>query len=213
MKTTKYLPKLEATALYTSNRYRNVLSRIDESNFEDINVKMCYLSIGLCNLVSNFNKAFFLSCGRNPKGRDKKHSLSLHRFTTDDKLLEIIIKKYKPSAAPKANGSWSKKDEPSRYEIQHVEYGLLTIGSRKINDLYIVQGMNLSIHTNLPTFRNFYAHKNLKTQSSVREILPSLAIPDLHPSLALLQPPNGRSVSLMMNWLDDFDVMIPILCS
>lgn len=180
---------------------------------DTLNQKMSHAVIGLLNLLSNFNKAFYLSCARSPIGRSKSRHITPAPYVDDNSSLGIIILKYKPNASRRSDGSWSKRDEPSRYEIEHLEYGLISINSPKINDLYIVQGMNLGIHKDLPVFRNYYAHKNAKTQRSARLILPQYLIPDMHPTKALTQVPRTRSIPLILDWLDDFDITVCTLCS
>lgn len=213
MKPVKYLPKLEKSTIYTLNRYKKIIPTIDLRNMEESNLKMSFLIINFTNLISNFHKAFFLSCARNPKGSNRKTSICFHNYRDDNILLGMIITKYKPGARPKADGSWGRRDEPNRYDLEHISYGLSCIASLKLYDLRVVEGLSFSVYRDLPTFRNFYAHRNAKTQAAARGLLPDYVIaPRLHPTVSLLESPNNRSVSLIEDWMDEFEISVNILC-
>lgn len=213
MRGVKRLKKLEMSAHYASMRYRNMLVEIDQADYEEKNRRVSYVVIGLSNLYSNFNKAFFLSCARSPIGTQKRRYHCTYIYNNDDAALGIIVQHFKSSAVPKPDGSWKKRDEPSRYDVLHLEYGLIAIGSSKIDDFNIVMGMHLTMLEDLHVFRNYYAHSNRKTQYAARDLLPKYTIPDKHPTLALFDRPFGRAVPLIFDWLDDFDVYVGTLCT
>jgi hypothetical protein len=66
----------------------------------------------------------------------------------------------------------------------------------------------------LPSFRNFYAHRNRESAESAillakRNYL--IAGPN-HPSDVLAEPARNRPQALILDWIDDMSAIVELLC-
>jgi len=73
-------------------------------------------------------------------------------------------------------------------------------------------GYSTNVFSDLPAFRNYFAHKGKGTAISVQNVARRYAVPPgLRPSEIMLSLPAGRPQSLLMDWLDDIRNVIELM--
>jgi hypothetical protein len=75
-------------------------------------------------------------------------------------------------------------------------------------------GISTRVFEDLPTFRNFYAHRNEDSARKAVELARRyyLITGFRHPTQVLAQPAYRRPQALILDWLDDLAVIFDFLC-
>jgi hypothetical protein len=70
-----------------------------------------------------------------------------------------------------------------------------------------------SVFQHLPTVRNFYAHRNEETSRKALAVGVTYVIADKPaPTPMLLTPAIKRPQALMLDWIDDIETVMELLC-
>lgn len=164
------------------------------------------------NLWANFVRAYLLSLLAQPRrisgGRVQLANKSI--VTPADLLLAAV----RACKSPYSPSPTRRRDEPSWHDPATL---LKTCGVIKPSNLAVVLGA-LSVPNSalrdLPTFRNFYAHRN---EESARKALTLARTQHLiygaaHPTDALSSSAKGRTQPLVLDWLSELEVLMELLC-
>jgi hypothetical protein len=139
------------------------------------------------------------------------------RFTSATDALGYAVNHFRPPAKqkrPDSNGVWDRRDEPNWVDPNT----LLTL-SRDLkcsneSAISVALSTGTTTFSDLPTFRNFFAHRNQDTAEKVAVKAAALLIPpSLRPVEALLFRPPSRSMPLISVWLAEIRLTITALCA
>jgi hypothetical protein len=113
-------------------------------------------------------------------------------------------------------GSWDRRDEPLWRDPNILAKSCEAIGCSNIGKIRNAFSIPTKVLDHLLVFRNYYCHRNDDTIKKVRDLAfyYSISIPfkPSHPTDILLLPAYGRPQALLLDWLDDIEIYIDLLC-
>jgi hypothetical protein len=214
MRPRKYLIKLQNTAINKLHRLKRLLTNtlVTSSNNETESC-LTYVTVETLNTWSNFSRSFYLSCTLQPKtvsGIRVTTSLSTANFNN---AIGIAILLFKPSKTANSLGIWDRRDEPTWHDSHTLTSVCTHIGCSNITNIIDGFSGGQKFYSHLPTFRNFYGHRNQKTEYAARQIAPTYGISaTLRPSNILCEFPIGGTSSLLLQWINEIEFTIEYLC-
>jgi len=212
MRPRKYLVKLQIAAIKRVQRLKRSLSLSSHpSNASEI--YLVNTTIEALNTWNNFSRSFYLSCTLNPKTvNGNKITTTVITANFNDAIGRAIVY-FKPSRTPNSSGIWHRRDEPTWHDPNTLLSVCGHIGCSNIINISNGLSGGQTFFSGLPTFRNFYAHKNQQTENAAMQKSPIYSIPaTLRPSEALRAFPINETSTLLEKWLDEITVTIEYLC-
>jgi len=132
---------------------------------------------------------------------------------TIDQAIGRAVNQFRPAAQPRANGSWDRRAEPAWHDPNN----LLAIGAAEsfsnIGDLRAAFSTGIRLFIDLPVLRNYFAHRNQQTSEAATAVAPHYGIPATkRPSRVVLSRPLKRPQPLLLDWMDEMQVTIELVC-
>lgn len=164
------------------------------------------------NLWANFSRSFLLSLLKQPRRRS-----GVRAFIGDAAIAtpgQVIHTAAMVAKGPHAAAPTSRREEPAWHDPSVL---IKTCVRLRVSNLNAVQGA-LSIQSrvlhDMPSFRNFYAHRNEESaEKAVNLVTRMYAIPPVrHPTDALVSSAPRRNQCVLLDWLDELNVLIDLLC-
>ena len=219
MRPSKYLIKLQKTAINKVHRLKRLLENVPTfSSSNEIEVCLTYVTIETLNTWSNFSRSFYLSCTLHPKTVNGNRVTTHLRTSNFNDAIGQVIPLYKNRASPNSQGLWHRRDEPTWHDPSTIIRVCTHIGCSNIGDISNGLSGGQTFFAHLPVFRNFYGHRNQQTENAAMQLAPRYGIPaTLRPSDILRQfPISGTSTPstsiLLLQWLDEIEITIEYLC-
>jgi hypothetical protein len=110
-------------------------------------------------------------------------------------------------------GGWGRRDEPPWHKPDTLIKSCDEIGCS--NQVEIVNAFSVptNVFDHLSKFRNYFAHRNDYTVTLIKNIAHRYSIPvHQHPSEILCNPAYGRPQILILDWIDDINLTVELLC-
>ena len=171
-------------------------------------------TIGLLSTWANFVRAYYLSCLFGTRTGSRLSISSATPALSEFDAIGRAVRYWRPSARPRA-GQWHRRDEPSWFNPDAVGPVLANEGvsSARLFAGAFSHSVNVTI-TQLPVFRNFYAHRNQQTEAAALGLAPGFGIPAARsPSAVLAARARRRPQPLLLDWIDDIDALVGYLCA
>lgn len=185
-----------------------------ESTPLQLEANICFLVIELLSTWSNFARSYYLSCAYGTKLASGTRVSLAGPSLNENQALGKVVQRRKPKTTPNADGSWNRKDEPGWNDPSVFLNACKDIGCSNIADIQAALSSGSRVFSDLPTFRNYYAHRNRHTCSAAVSLARLYGIsPTGSPSTILLTPSIGRSQVLILDWIDDLVFTVQYLCS
>ena len=116
-------------------------------------------------------------------------------------------------ARPDTSGIWDRRDEPTWRKPSILIDVCSNIGCSNILNIRDGLSAQQTFFSDLPDFRNFYAHRNQQTEFATMEEASTYSISaTLRPSDILRAFPINESLRLLDKWLDEIKFTIQYLC-
>jgi hypothetical protein len=178
-----------------------------------------YVTIEALTAWANFAREFYLSCSwLNAKTSGGVIvQPAVQTFTSERDALLYAISLLKPQFYPSAAASLNinSRHEPTWHEastLTRLSYGLGFNNNSQIIDAFSIQTRFFS---DLPTIRNFFAHRNQRTAEKV------LSLASRHPYGLTISSPYqfrmslvpGKPDTILNDWLVDIRLVSQYLCS
>ena len=219
MRPSKYLIKLQKTAINKVHRLKRLLNNISNlSSNNEIEICLTYVTIEALNTWSNFSRSFYLSCTLHPRTVNGNRVTTRIETGNFNEAIGEAISLYRSSATPNPQGLWHRREEPTWHERSTITRVCNHIECSNITDISHGLSGQQTFFTHLPVFRNFYGHRNQQTEKAAMQLAPRYVIPaTLRPSDILRQfPISGTSTPstsiLLVQWLDEIEFTIEYLC-
>ena len=215
MRPHKSLIKLQKVAIKRLTRLEQLSTNIlSISSNREVETLLTYITIETLNTWSNFSRSFYLSCVLSAKtvsGRRITISTTIANF--NDAIGLVIPANKKRHATPNNAGIWHRRFEPTWHDPRVIMDICNQIGCSNITQIQSGFSGGLTVFNNLPTFRNFYAHRNQQTEYAAMQIASQYGISNLlKPSQILLSLPLNRSQPLLIEWIDELILTVEYLC-
>jgi hypothetical protein len=183
--------------------------------FANANREISWVAIELHNTVSNFARAFFLSCTLNPITESGTRITCTHTVSSFIDAIDLAMKACRFSMWSRASGrkNWQRRDEPPWHQPATLIDSSWEIGCSNYASIIAAFALPTMVFDHLPKFRNFYAHRNDSTSANAQSLALQYSIsPNQHPSRILCAPAYGRPQALILDWIDDTLNVIELLC-
>lgn len=211
MKPSKYLYKLHNKTLRYLRKLRNMADMANRLSGAESERIISFVTIECLNLWANFSRAYFLSCTLLPiRESGLQVTLSNHYVRSFDDAIYAALSKFKPYILRR--GNWTRRDEPAWQDPNVLMGSCSEIGCSNLNNIQAAFSIQTKVFEHLPTFRNFYAHRNDYTAQKAKNIARYYTIiVHNHPSNILFSYAYGRPQILILDWIDDITTVVELL--
>lgn len=171
-----------------------------------------YVVMETHNLWCNFVRSYLLSCLDKPRrsagGRVSCANLAIQ--TPGD----VIWAANKIARGPHASSPATRRDEPKWQDIALFHRTCQEMQCSHLAHVQSALSLPARVFQDLPTFRNFYAHRNEETAEKALRIARQnyLIVGPRHPSSALAIAGKNRPQALLLDWIDELDTVCVLLC-
>jgi hypothetical protein len=173
-----------------------------------------HLAIALLNSWANFNRAYYLSTILAPTrakgGRitvDPKCRGWVYRDALDNYI--VVVKGWTLTAGVK----WTRRDEAAWHVVDNLIAACADLKCSNQKDIESAFAAGQKVFGDLPTFRNYFGHRNEETLQKALRRAGSYGIPATTPAEIMLARPIRRPQPLVMDWIDEVDVTVEFLCT
>ena len=166
-----------------------------------------FICIEALNIWAEFNRSYVLAAVR--RTRTSSGTLvqtSLPSNTRSDAAMRYVIGRLRRK---KPRGRITRRDEPT----WHSRRALLGVGRivalSNLAQLQAALALPSAAIDDLPTARNFYAHRNGETAAKVEKLMGRYVMPtQVHPTEFLRKSALGRPASVLEDWLGELDDVV-----
>lgn len=162
-----------------------------------------FVVIEAMNNWAAFSRTLYLSTCRG--ARDWRHNrITINQqFASDDHALHFAIARYKPKF-PAWPTPITQRDEPNWLSPNTLLTLLTDLNASNAADVGAALSFQGRVLRDLPTLRNFYAHRQQNTARKAQRLMINYGLPaNLHPTDFCLSYEAGSSQSILLNWLDE----------
>jgi hypothetical protein len=169
-------------------------------------------TIEAANLWSATVRCFYVSCCLEVKRTSGPRvgivTLGVNSPTEAINFAMATLKPTTPGGPP-----WRRRDEPAWHETASLVKLMQALGSSNFPAVTSALSIRTRVFSDLPVFRNFFAHRSDDTAGRVRRIARGYRIsPNLRPAEILTAAIPGRPQRLLSDWLDDLSNATILLC-
>lgn len=175
---------------------------------------LTHLILELDNLYIESLRAFTLASMGGARCRSGQSTNPTTRFMDQGQAAAFILQTLNPTAFAKlgAPGTVNRKKEPSIRNLADVEKVLSRLGTTNVPSVRTAAAYPSTFVDLLPTFRNFFAHRNQDTTRKVKTKIRSLGVvASEHPANLLFAMIPTRPVRVCEDWFlemrDLFDAL------
>ena len=169
--------------------------------------RVSFICVEALTTWAEFNRSYVLAAVR--RARTTSGTLvqtALPPGTRPDAVMRYVISglNRKPP-----RGRVTRRDEP----IWHSRAELLKVGGivslSNLPQLRAALALPSAVIDDLPTARNFYAHRNAETATKVKRLLGRYVMPtQAHPTESLRRSVLGRPVSVLEEWIEELEGVV-----
>ena len=212
MRPSKYLKKLHNKTVSHFYKIRILAEKSSCQDWPESDHGISYTTIESLNLWANFCRSYFLSCSLLPlRGDGSQIHLSNASIHNYDDAISVAMRRCKYNIWRR--GRWDRRDEPPWHQPATLIKCCQEIGCSHYSDILVAFSVPTKVFDHLPKFRNFFAHRNDQTTLTVKNLALYYSISDrLHPSETLCSRAYGRPQILILDWIDDINNTIGLLC-
>ncbi len=176
--------------------------------------KVAFVTIECWNLWRLFVRSYYLSCGFSAVTIAGTRVNTATQATSENQVIGWAVNIWKKNATPRSDGSWNRRDEPTWQDPNFFIRACEGVGFSNIADIKAAFSTPERTFQDMPVFRNFFAHREGRTQKAAQLLASHYAIPSRkRPSAILLSRPPGRPQSLILEWLDHIAFTVEYLCT
>lgn len=163
------------------------------------------------NTWSNFARSYLLSYLGSPR-RKRGDRVALGNLAANNPgtLLHIATKACRGTTAA---APVDRRDEPSWHDTATFLRICNELAPTNLDDIRAALSMQTRVFADLPTFRNFYAHRNEESAAKAVGLAKRhyLISGVRHPTEALMKSASNRPQPLLLDWLDEMEVVVTCL--
>jgi hypothetical protein len=171
-----------------------------------------WVVIEALNCWSNFVRSYLISLlFRAMRRSGARVSIGNAAITSPGALIHVAAKAQRgPSAAAPTN----RRDEPSWHDVPLFLKVCVALNPSNLSSIQSALSLQVRALYDLPTFRNFYAHRNEESAAKAVSLARTyyLISGERHPTAVLGRFAPMRPQQLLLDWLDDLDSIVDLLC-
>lgn len=213
MRPSRYFHRLNRQATRRLAKLRLLADATSRLPFPQSDQPIAYVTLELFNTWANIARAYVLSCTLSPRREGGlRVTLSNPVIRNSKDAIGACMQKYKPTSWKK--GQWERRDEPAWHNPTVFMGSCSLIGCCNLTEITNAFSIPTNVFRHLPKFRHFYAHRNDYTARLAKDIARSYSISvRLHPTEILCNPAYGRPQALLLDWIDEINLTVQMLCS
>lgn len=171
-----------------------------------------YIAIEALSTWAAFSRAYYISCLYNvrlARGLEVQVNPPFSGRGEVDALRWAVNRGRK-----KKLKTWTGRDEPAWQSTSKLIDLCTDLQCSHLADVLVALSSPSRVFVDLPTYRNFFAHRNALTLRAALQAAPTLGVPGtLRPAEALMyRPPTARRGTLDQ-WLTDLQDVVTAMCS
>jgi len=211
---TKNLWKLYISSRRRVARLRAIIYHAHrEPSGDGREAKVAFVTIDILNLWANFMRSYYLSCMYSAVSSRKIQITATPPRQTENQAIGFAVRHWRPRATPKADGSWQSRDEPTWHDPSQIIPVMRAQGLSNLLDFEAAFSTGERTFIDLPVFRNYFGHRNGRTQFAAQNLAPHYGLPvTRRPTEILLSRPLRRPQPLILDWMDHVLFTIEYLC-
>ena len=163
-----------------------------------------YVCINSLNMLAEFNRTYFALALENAQtrtgnivGTQFPKNTSVYTALSNLNLLH-----------PKAPASVSRRYEPAWHSMPLFLNVLVWASVTTEGQVRVAMGLPFRVLGDLPTIRNFFAHRNGETAQKSRRMLSRYySVPSSHPSFMLASFSSGRPTTILEDWIVELEIV------
>lgn len=171
---------------------------------------MSYIVIEAANVWAQYSLCLYLSCvfGARDGGGQR---IVASRARTLDEAYTLAVHAVKPTR--RGTDGWNRNDLPDWQNKGHLSKTLRYVEATVVADVDRALGHQSRVLTDLPSMRNYFAHKAERSAASARNLGPRYGLGRaLEPEVLLCSvPPNGGGDILLREWLADLEAIFGLM--
>ena len=172
---------------------------------------IAFVTVEALNIWSSFVRAYYLSWFLRPKTMAGQRVTCSHHFVLFQDALIFSVQLLRPRRF--SGGRVSRRDEPTWHDPANLLSLARAVGVSNLSQISSALSFGATYADNLPTVRNFYAHRNEETFSKVQRQAALLGMgTDLRPCEFVCAALPSRPQNLISDWLDEMRLTIELLC-
>lgn len=172
-----------------------------------------FATIEAANAWASYSRALFLSTCRGAVTAARVKVETNKSFATDTDALRFAAQLYKNYTLNPAV-PLTHRDEPNWFDPNVLLKCLDSAGASNFLDVGAALSFQGHVLKDLPTIRNFYAHRAENTARKVKTIAVALGVPaDRHPTEVCLAFPANKSISVLRMYLRELQLLAELAIS
>ena len=172
-----------------------------------------FVAIEAANGWASFSRSYFLSCAMNARLERGIHVNPVSPISDMNVAVGMAVQTFRPKASPRSDGSWHRRDEPTWHDTYVLTTLLQRLCLKHMADVNAAFSINTRVFSDLPVFRNFFAHRNQGTSGAARSLAPQYSISvALRPADIVFARAAGRPFPVVADWIDDLSLVTEYLC-
>lgn len=169
-----------------------------------------YTVIEAANLWAAYSRCFFISAALGARDRTGQRIVAATAHSPSD-AEDLAVHALHPKLRGK-NGPWSRRDQPDWQNKGHLLRALDYVGATVYAPVDQALSYPTRVLADLPTMRNFYAHKAERAADPARKLGRHYGITRrVSPPELLCTVPKSGGDALLNEWLDDLSAIIGLM--
>jgi len=169
-----------------------------------------YVVIEAANLWAQYSQCLFLSCALGAKDVSGQR-IVVNRAPTMNDALTLAVHATKP----KMRGTyrqWQRRDLPDFQQKSELGKTVRYVRASVAADVDLALGYQSRVLEDLPTMRNFFAHKAELAATKARNLAPRYGLSRaLSPETLLCTPPRGGADVVLREWIADLNAILTLM--
>lgn len=190
---------------------RNLVDHVSSPLDEEEKRAIAFATIEALNMWGMFARAFFLSCALGARDPNGARIVTNAPIANYDDAITFAVHAAKPQLRAK-KGPWTHWDEPTWHDT-HIFLSLMTqLSPNNLGSITGAMGYPTTVFRDLPTCRNFFAHRCEATAVKVSRVARRNGInPSLRPMDVLSSRLAQRPQNVLADWIDDLRTIIELM--
>ena len=173
---------------------------------------VAYTCIEALNLWGSFSRSFYISVALGVIDCSGIRVRASSRQRAPSDAINIAVTRMR--SGRRGSGPWTQRDEPTWHDPRTLIVLFTHLSTSNLNTVQSALSYQTNVFRMLPTFRNFFAHRNEETAGKIKNRARNLGVsPTLRPCEILCTSQPGRSQHVLSDWLDDLRVVINLMCN
>ena len=197
MRAEKALPSLERRCLRRLDRLRQIVGAASPVDWRDRDRRTSFASIEALNLWHQYCRHYYLSCAFGAvNAAGNRVALVVMPFKSERTAITFAASQFKPSQLTGDEPRWR---DPASWLV-----AMDALCGAGFTPVAAATGVSTDAFSDLPRFRNFYAHRSRGTALRAKALATKYVLSTrLHPTDILLAQRPGAGASVLVGWLDD----------